>query len=176
MATRKLTPKQKRFCEEYVIDLNGTQAAIRAGYSKKSAQQTASANMLKPVVQAYIQSLADKRSERTQINADNVLTEIAKLAFSDIRKMFVNTGHIIPIHDIDDETAAAIQSCEVVVRPSGEYDDEGKPEVEHVHKFKMADKGQNLERLGRHLKLFTDRLELDGLPKVTIRSYTTKKS
>jgi len=72
----KLTPKQDRFCREYLIDLNGTQAAIRAGYSKRAAQQIATENLLKPVIKAEIERLKAERVERTEINADFVLAKI----------------------------------------------------------------------------------------------------
>ncbi len=73
---KKLTPKQELFCKEYLIDLNATQAAIRAGYSEKTAQQTSSENMSKPVIQEYVQQLMKKRSDKTEIDADYVLNGI----------------------------------------------------------------------------------------------------
>lgn len=72
---KKLTAKQQIFVNEYLIDLNATQAAIRAGYSKKTAQRIGSENLSKPLVAAAIQELADKRIERTQIDADWVLEQ-----------------------------------------------------------------------------------------------------
>ena len=72
----KLTDKQKAFCEEYLIDLNATQAAIRAGYKEKTAAVTGSENLIKPNVQEYISFLQGKREERTQITQDDVLRDI----------------------------------------------------------------------------------------------------
>jgi phage terminase small subunit len=74
----ELTPKQKAFVEEYVIDLNGTQSAIRAGYSAKTANRIASENLSKPVIQAAIQEAKQQRSERTRIDADFVLLQISE--------------------------------------------------------------------------------------------------
>lgn len=79
----KLTEKQKRFCEEYLIDFNATQAALRAGYSQKTAYSIGDENLRKPEIQSEIQALIKKRSERTGISADTVITELAKIAFSD---------------------------------------------------------------------------------------------
>lgn len=79
----KLTEKQKRFCEEYLIDFNATQAALRAGYSPKTAYSIGDENLRKPEIQSEIQTLIQKRSERTGISADTVITELAKIAFSD---------------------------------------------------------------------------------------------
>lgn len=79
-----LTEKQKRFCEEYLIDLNATQAALRAGYSKKTSDRIASENLRKLEVQEYLKKLMAERSERTEITADNVLKELEKVAFADV--------------------------------------------------------------------------------------------
>lgn len=72
----KLTPKQERFCEEYLIDLNATQAAIRAGYSKKTAKQQGTENLAKPAIAAVIEQLKAERSRRTRIDADEVMRRI----------------------------------------------------------------------------------------------------
>ena len=79
----KLTEKQKRFCEEYLIDLNATQAAIRAGYSKRTANRTAAENLSKPDIQLYLRDLRDKQSERTGITSDFVVGELYRVAASD---------------------------------------------------------------------------------------------
>lgn len=74
-----MTTKQKTFCDEYLLDLNGTQAAIRAGYSVKTARQIADENLAKPYIQAVIQAATRERSERTQITADDVLRDIQRV-------------------------------------------------------------------------------------------------
>lgn len=79
----KLTEKQKRFCEEYLIDFNATQAALRAGYSQKTAYSIGDENLRKPEIQSEIQTLIRKRSERTGINADIVIKELVKIALAD---------------------------------------------------------------------------------------------
>lgn len=79
----KLTEKQKRFCEEYLIDLNATQAALRAGYSQRTAYSIGDENLKKPEIQNYLKELMKQRSERTGISADTVLKELEKIAFSD---------------------------------------------------------------------------------------------
>lgn len=79
-----LTDKQKRFCEEYLIDLNATQAAIRAGYSKKTADRIASENLKKLEIQNYLNGLMEKRSEDTGITAEKVVKELEIIAFSDV--------------------------------------------------------------------------------------------
>lgn len=79
----KLTEKQKRFCEEYLIDLNATQAAIRAGYSSKTANRIAAQNLSKLDIQNYISELRNNQSNRTGITADTVLKELEKIALTD---------------------------------------------------------------------------------------------
>ncbi len=75
-----LTPKQARFVEEYLVDLNATQAVIRAGYSKKTARQVASENLTKPDIQEAIAAAQDDRSERTGITQDEVIQGLKKEA------------------------------------------------------------------------------------------------
>src|SRR5215469_1569992 len=79
-----LTPKQSRFVEEYLVDLNGKQAAIRAGYSPKTAEVQASRLLRYAQVQAALKAAMEARSKRTQITADRVVTELAKLAFANL--------------------------------------------------------------------------------------------
>lgn len=83
MNNGELTAKQKRFCEEYLIDTNATQAAIRARYSKKTAYSIGGENLKKPEIHKYIRSLMEQRSFRTQVTADRILEELAKIAFAE---------------------------------------------------------------------------------------------
>lgn len=107
-----LTPKQKRFCEEYTVDFNGTQAAIRAGYSKKTANVISAENLAKPNIQNYIAELTKKQEEKTEITKDRLIQELAKLAFFDIRKIYTVDGGLKNIHDFGDDEAAAVAGIE----------------------------------------------------------------
>ena len=146
-----MTQKQKRFIEEYLIDLNATQAAIRAGYSPDTAQQTGSENLSKPVIRAQIDRAMAERSKRTGVNAERVVQELAKIAF-------VNAAEVIDPktatvkEDALPEDTAAIQS--VKVKTFGEDGLE--------REIKMADKLKALELLGKRLGMFKDRIELSG--------------
>ena len=146
-----MTQKQKRFIEEYLIDLNATQAAIRAGYSPDTAQQTGSENLSKPVIRTCIDRAMAERSKRTGVNAERVVQELAKIAF-------VNAAEVIDPktatvkEDALPEDTAAIQS--VKVKTFGEDGLE--------REIKMADKIKALELLGKHLGMFKDKLELSG--------------
>jgi phage terminase small subunit len=155
-----MTPKQEMFCLEYLKDLNGTQAYRRAGYKGGGRfAYSAAARLLNNVaVATQIQKLMDERVERTGITADRVLAEIAKLAFFDPRKFFDADGAPIPIHKLDDDTAAALAGMDVLE----EFDGTGKNRVfvGYTKKYKLTDKRGSLELLGKHLRLFTDVVEL----------------
>jgi phage terminase small subunit len=156
----KLNPKQRLFVKEYLADLNATAAAIRSGYSAKNAGKIGPAMLGNSRISVEIQSQMDKRSQRTEIKADNVLQEIAKLAFSNMLDyMAANSeGQMdIDLSRLTREQAAAIQ--EITVDTTGGSGDGERRKVLRT-KFKLADKGLNLERLGRHLKLFTDKIEV----------------
>ncbi|MFZ4262946.1 terminase small subunit [Sphingobacterium sp. HJSM2_6] len=105
-----LTDKQQRFIEEYMVDLNATQAAIRAGYSPDTAQQMGSENLSKPVIQEAIQTLKQDLSEQMGVTAQRVIEEYAKIAFSDVRKLFTPDNNLYDVRQLDDHTAAAVSS------------------------------------------------------------------
>lgn len=152
-----LTHKQWLFVQEYIVDLNATQAAIRAGYSVDTAKEIGYENLTKPHVRSAIQEAMNLRSERTKITADRVLTELAKLGFADIRKILTPGGHLRDLSCLDDDIAAAVQSVEVVTRLSGAKDEKGNQEIEHVHKIRLADKKASLELLAKNLDAFVEK-------------------
>lgn len=149
MSNSKLTGKQEKFVEEYLIDFNGRQAAIRAGYSEAAASETAYENLRKPHI---IEALNVRREAIASINGitpERVLAEYAKIGFSDLRKVLTSEGTLIDPQDWDDETAGAISGLEVVAR----HTDEGKP-VEYVHKFKLWDKKGALDSMAKYFEMF----------------------
>lgn len=156
----KLTEKQKRFVEEYLIDLNATQAAIRAGYSTDSARQIGTENLSKPSIRAYIDREMAERSRRTGISQDRVIRELARLAF-------VNANDVIDIDEAtlksgaSEDDTAAIASVKVKTIPTKEG--EG---VER--EIRLTDKLKALELLGKHLGMFKDKLEIEGKVPVQI--------
>ncbi len=141
-----LTPKQKRFVAEYLVDLNATAAAKRAGYSVKTADRIGPELLGKTCVSEAIQRAIQNRERRTEITQDMVLRETAKLAFFDIRKMFDKDGKPLDISKLDADTAAALVGLDVqdIADNDGDY-------VGFVKKYKMADKLKALELLGKHL-------------------------
>lgn len=155
----KLTAKQQRFVDEYLIDLNATQAAIRAGYSPVSANKIAAENMAKPGVRACVDAAIAERSRRTGVNADRVVRELARLAFVSAPDVInVNTATLN--EDATEDDLAAIQSVKVKIL-SGDIESEER-------EIKLADKVKALELLGKHLGMFTDKLQVAGGLGVTI--------
>lgn len=146
----KLTPKQKLFCKYYLISLNATDAAIKAGYSKKTADVIGSENLVKPNIKEYLQSQMKKREEKLEITADKVIAEIAKLAFANTTDILEITDHGVVIKDLSKLDTTCISSAEEV------FDKEG---MRLGVKIKLHDKTKNLELLGRHLGLFKDKIE-----------------
>ena len=146
-----MTKKQKRFCEEYLIDLNATQAALRAGYSPDTAKAIGCENLTKPDIRAHIDLVMAERSRRTGVNADRVIQELAKIAFVNATDVIDPKTATVKENALPEDTAA-IQS--VKVKTFGEDGLE--------REIKMADKLKALEMLGRHLGMFKDKLELSG--------------
>lgn len=125
MAKDKLTPKQKKFCEEYLIDLNGTQAAIRAGYSKNSAQEIASENLLKPIISDYIKERQQILSERTQITAEWVLNrfkEISDRCMTAEPVMIWQDGKKVESGEFVFDSSGANKSTELIAKHLGFFE------------------------------------------------------
>ena len=157
----KLTAKQERFVAEYLVDLNATQAAIRAGYSPRTAKQMGTENLAKPVLAAAIQKAMAERGKRTEIEADDVIRELAKIGFANMLD-YITIGKdgdpYVDLSKLTREQAAAIG--EVTVEDFTDGRGEGARDVRRV-KFKLADKRGALVDLGRHFGLFTDKAVVD---------------
>lgn len=138
----KLTPKQMRFVDEWLIDFNGTQAAIRAGYSEKTAAATAARLLRNVNIQAEISRRQKDLQRRTEVTQEQVVKELARLAFAD--------ASVVCVTDFDNLTEdqrAAIQG----IKPTN-----------FGWEIKLCDKLKALELLGRHIGMFTDKLEVKG--------------
>lgn len=159
-----MTPKQQRFVAEYLIDLNATQAAIRAGYSTKRADAIGYENLRKPEIAKAIEEAQQKRAERTEITQDRVLKELAKIGFSDIRKV-IKWGNT-EVRMQDEESSAMVEHHGIAIIDSSEIDDDTAAAISEVSqgkegiKVKLHDKKGALVDIGRHLGMFTDRLDI----------------
>lgn len=162
----KLTAKQKKFVEEYLIDLNATQAAIRAGYSTESAKEIGCENLTKHNVKAEIDKAIAERSRRTGINQDRVLRELAKIAF-------VNPGDVINLNqatvksDAKEEDLAAIASVKIKNIPT----EDGEITEREI---KLCDKLKALDLLGKHLGIYDKKDAEDKNLTITINKASEK--
>ncbi len=147
----KLTAKQKRFCEEYVIDLNGAQAAIRAGYSENSAKEIAAENLTKPNISNYIAMLQKEIEERNQIRADDVVKELAKIGFMSIDELFDEDNKIKAVNKLSDKAKASVSSVKITKKS---YGSEEEAVFETTTEMKLWDKRAALVDLGKHLGIF----------------------
>lgn len=144
-----LTKKQQLFVEEYLIDLNATQAAIRAGYSPDTAKDIGCENLAKPNIRACIDKAMAARSRRTGINQDRVIRELARIAFVNAADV-INSKDATLREDASEDDTAAIQSVKVKTF--------GEDGVER--EIKMADKLKALELLGKHLGMYQNNLNV----------------
>lgn len=149
-----MTAKQKRFIEEYLVDLNATQAAIRAGYSPATASEQGARMLGNVNIKGEIDRQLAERSKRTGISADRVIREMAKIAFANISDVVdLTTGQARTDAARDD--LAAVQ--QIKVRRS-----ETEAGVAIETDVRLADKLKAAELLGKHLGMFRDRLEVSG--------------
>lgn len=152
-----LTPKQQRFVEEYLIDLNATQAAIRAGYSEKTAKSVGHENLTKPDIAKAIQEAQNKRTEQTQIDSAYVLRRLVEIDQMDVLDIMDDQMKILPLRDwpkIWRQYISNIENLELT-------DADGV-----FKKIKWPDKVKNLELLGKHVSVcaFKDKIEHSGDP------------
>jgi phage terminase small subunit len=159
--TDNLTPKQEAFCLRYIETGNATEA-YRLSYDaedmKPASISRKAFELLENVkITAYIAELKARQIKRHDVTIDRVIAEYAKLAFLDIRKAFDENGNLKPIHELDDDTAAAVSGLEVDKKVSKMADENGEPMVEsYLHKIKLSDKKGALDSLAKTLGMFSD--------------------
>jgi phage terminase small subunit len=161
-----LNEKQRRFADEYIVDLNATQAARRAGYASDSAGQIAHKLLKNAEIQAEIQNAVAERARRTEVTADRVVLELARLGFGDLRGVAEwdeNGVRYRSSEELTDDEAATIESVKHVTTTS-----EDGTVRKHLE-LKQHSKTKALEMLGRHLALFTDKLQMNADGDIRIR-------
>jgi len=139
---------------EYLVDLNATQAALRAGYGAANASHQGCRLLRQAPVAAAIATAQAERAERTAITQDRVLREYARLAFFDARQVLYPDGSPKPLHELDEDTAAAIAGVEISTLAGRARDGS---EAAIIRKYRLADKKPALDALARHLGMFTDK-------------------
>lgn len=175
--TDTLTPKQEAFCQRYLETGNASEAYRLAYDAEKMKPESVHRNahelLANTKIASRLEELKARQLKRHDVTIDRVLAEYAKLAFLDIRKAFDADGNLKPVHELDDDTAAAIAGLEVEVkRVAGESDEEfeGQPHggalrrqhgtTARLHKIKLSDKKGALDSLARHLGMFVDKSEV----------------
>ena len=157
---KRLTKKQQLFVDEYLIDLNATQAAIRAGYSVDTAKEIGCENLTKPNIQEAIAKTMAERSKRTGVNQDRVVLELARIAFVNIEDVVnTDTGEILPNASTDD--LACIESVKFK-QSDNQYGGSIEREVKFASKLKA------LEKLGQHLGMWNDKINVNVAVPVVI--------
>ncbi|HGJ5904902.1 MAG TPA: terminase small subunit [Arsenophonus apicola] len=141
-----LTNKQEAFCREYLIDLNATQAAIRAGYSEKTAKDIACQNLAKLNIQKRIQTLMEERKNRIEVNADYVLKRLVEIDQMDVLDILTDSGDLRPIKDWPKVWRTTLSGLDIAaIRVDGAE--------ALLKKVKWPDKVKNLELLGKHVSV-----------------------
>lgn len=149
---RKLTDKQKKFVEEYLIDLNATQSAIRAGYSPKTANEQGARLLANVSIQEAISKAMAERSRRTGINQDRIVQELARIAFVKITDVVDTDGEINT--NASDDDLACIESYKV-------EDSDSVNGSSSKREVKLASKIKALELLGKHVGMWNDKIQVD---------------
>jgi phage terminase small subunit len=151
MPPAALTPKQQEFVTQYLLDLNASAAATRAGYSAKTAQEQASRLLSNVMIQAAIAQAQAARAQRTQVDADRVLLELARLGFANLQHLYNDSGALLPPHQWPADAAAAVVSLSS--HDLFQVVDGERRLVGYARTVKLADKSKALAMLGRHLGL-----------------------
>ncbi|WP_031519220.1 terminase small subunit [Siccibacter colletis] len=167
-----LTDKQEMFCREYLIDLNATQAAIRAGYSDNTARKIGSENLTKPDIAQRIIDLKSERNERVEVNADYVLRRLVEIDEMDVLDILKDDGGLKMIHEWPKVWRTTLSGLDILTTVTN-FDETTMENI--LKKIKWPDKVKNLELLGKHIdvnafKETVDHKSSDGTmtPKPTV--------
>jgi phage terminase small subunit len=158
-----LTPRQTIFCQEYAAGASGAQAAIVAGYARRSADVQAVRLLAKPSIRAKIDGLLRKSAEAARLNIERVDQAIAQIAFSDVRRLFRENGTMKSPSEWDPDLAAAVASFEVTERRVGGRNGKGR-HVVRVVRVRLADRIGALTLGAKRLGMLKDQIKHSGSP------------
>ena len=159
---RKRALQRARFAHEYLKDYNGKQAAIRAGYSARSAESQASVLLSEPKVAQLVADGQRKALQSADLSAARVLEEIRRVSFANMKDFWTGTGknrRLKPIEELTEEQSACLASLEVIIKNA----EAGDGKTDKVHKLKLWDKVRALEMLAKHFKLLTEMVQVEDL-------------
>ena len=153
----KLPPNQARFVHEYLVDLNATQAAIRAGYSAKTAQEQSARLLSKAIVKSAVEAAIGKRERRTEVKADQVIAELALLAFSNVQNFVSDdTGRVVLANrEVPEDVWRSVSSMRTKITT----DKDGN--VSRDVELRLWSKTEALKMLGQHLAMFVERMRIE---------------
>lgn len=160
-----LTDKQERFCKEYVIDLNGTQAAIRAGYSENTANEQAGRLLVNVSIQQRIKQLQEGIGERLEITADMVVKELWALGVYNVKDFVKDDNTIAQLANLERDTVKPVTGIKVTEKT---VHFEGGEETTVTTELKLADKRAALVDVGRHIGIFEKDNKQKAIPDVKI--------
>ncbi len=163
-----MTKAQENFCNEYLIDFNAARA-YKVTYKSCKTDETAYANSSRLLrnakVQEYIQKRIKEREERTEITQDQVINELAKIAFFNPKEIFNDNGSLKNIKDIEDKDAGVIIGIDSYEEYIGRGEE--REAIGETKKIKFADKLKALELLGKHLGMFKEEIKVNGKVETT---------
>jgi len=157
----KLKPKQRKFASEYAKSGHITKAAIKAGYSKKTAHTIGSENLKKPEIAKAVDKALERITEKAELKAADILSELRKLAFVDLSKAYAKDGTLLHPHKMPEDVRLALQAIETL-----ELKRRGGSVFGSVKKIKLHDKVKSLELLGRAFGMFKDVVQTDNTHRI----------
>ncbi len=176
----KLNRRQLMFVTEYLVDLDATKAAIRAGYSKRSARQIGAGNMSKAYIRAVIDAEIEERKKRITVTGDMVIAELALIAFAGM-KDFVEIDECGAVRALP--LGTLVEGKDRIIRKVREKrsiksTSEGDQILDSIYEFELCDKVKSLELLARHLGLLHDKTEVDLKQpvQITIKKFCSRKT
>jgi len=166
-----LTAKEALFVHHYVTNgYNAAAAARSAGFAESSANTQGAKLVAKPRVKAAIDALIAPTLKKLNVTKDRIIEELALIAFSDIGEAFNANGDLLPIHDMPESIRRALSGIDVDMLFEGRGED--KEHVGFTKKIRTWEKTKAIELLGKHLKMWTDKIEINERPKVVVRDFT----
>ena len=166
----KYTDMEKLFVAEYLVDFNKTQAAVRAGSKAKNPKTIGFEMYLRPHIRAAIDWHIEQRFSLAEVTSERVIRETAMVAFADMAPIFNDDGSVRPFIEWPEHCRRAVAGMDIDELFEGVGD--SREQVGITKKFRQWDKMKGLELLGKHLKMWTDKVEVSERPKVVVRRYT----
>jgi phage terminase small subunit len=152
-----LNEQQERFAHEYVVDLNATQAAIRAGYSPKTAASQGERLLRNVEIRQIVEKSQAERLAAVKLTAETTLEAIRRPLAADVRKLFTEKGNVKPLQELSDEEAALIGGFEVILKNAKA----GDGVTDEVLKLRLVDRSRYVEMAAKHFSLLTEKLDVN---------------